>query len=104
MLDSRGQYTVFAPTDAAFAALFAAVPPDTLTAGQVEEVLRYHVAVGSRDASAVTSSQQLRMLNGDFAEIDGTAIDGANIAVTNVFATNGVVHVVDAVLLPAAFD
>lgn len=99
-LDARGQYTVFAPTDAAFEALFAVVPPQDLTAEQVEDVLRYHVAVGRRDAAAVTGSSQIRMLNGDFAAVDGATIDGAAITVTDVFATNGVIHVVDAVLLP----
>lgn len=100
VLDARGQYTVFAPTDAAFDALFAVVPPQTLTPDQVEDVLRYHVAVGRRDATAVTRSSRIRMLNGDVAAVEGATIDGATITVTDVFAANGVIHVVDAVLLP----
>ncbi len=102
-LDSKGQYTVFAPTDAAFADLFAAVDPASLSAAQVKDVLLYHVAFGSRDAADVTSSSQIRMLNGDFAEVDGATIDGADIIVTDVFADNGVIHAVDAVLLPPAY-
>lgn len=99
-LSSKGQYTVFAPTDAAFAALFAVVDPSTLTAAQIKNILLFHVAHGSRDAADVTSSTQIRMLNGDFAAVSGATIDGANIVAVNIFASNGVIHVVDKVLLP----
>jgi uncharacterized surface protein with fasciclin (FAS1) repeats len=99
-LSTKGQYTVFAPTDDAFARLFAVVDPASLTEQQVKDVLLYHVANGRRDAAQVTSSTQIRMLNGSFADVDGATIDGANIIVTDVFADNGVIHVVDSVLLP----
>ncbi|MDX1511659.1 MAG: fasciclin domain-containing protein [Nitriliruptorales bacterium] len=102
VLSQKGQYTVFAPTDGAFDALFAVVDPASLTSDQVKDVLMYHVAKGNRDAADVTSSTQIRMLNGDFAEVDGAVIDGANIIVTDVPADNGVIHAVDAVLLPPA--
>jgi uncharacterized surface protein with fasciclin (FAS1) repeats len=100
VLSSRGQYTVFAPTDAAFDALFAQVDPATLSADQIKNVLLYHVANGRRDASSVVTSDQIRMLNGDFTSVDGATINGADIIVTDVFAGNGVIHAINAVLLP----
>jgi uncharacterized surface protein with fasciclin (FAS1) repeats len=100
-LSTRGQHTVFAPTDAAFAAI--GVDADTvciLGPAVVTEVLLYHVANGSRDAADVTTSDQIRMLNREFTMVDGATIDGANIIATDFFATNGVIHVIDGVLLP----
>jgi len=102
-LTSNGQYTVFAPTDDAFAAIGlnpgnigTAISQDALT-----EVLLFHVAKGERYAADVVTSSQIRMLNGDFAMVDGATIDGANIIVTDVDAPrNGIIHAVDAVLLP----
>jgi uncharacterized surface protein with fasciclin (FAS1) repeats len=103
-LTGNGQFTVFAPTDAAFAELgldaatVGSLPQDALT-----NILLYHVARGNRDAAAVTSSSQIRMLNGQFAAItvnSGAYIDNAQIVATNVPAANGVIHVIDAVLLP----
>lgn len=101
-LSSNGQYTVFAPTDAAFGDLgldadnIGSLPQDALT-----NILLYHVAKGERYAADVVTSSQIRMLNGDFAMVDGATIDGANIIVTDVDAPkNGIIHVVDAVLLP----
>lgn len=97
VLSSRGQYTVFAPTDAAFEALGDI---SGLTEEQVKNVLLYHVANGRRDASSVVTSDQIRMLNGDFTSVDGATINGADIIVTDVFAGNGVIHAINAVLLP----
>jgi uncharacterized surface protein with fasciclin (FAS1) repeats len=103
-LGSNGQRTVFAPTDAAFAAIgldetnIGTVPQDALT-----NILLYHVANGRRDATDVTSSTQIRMLNGQFTQISlngGAYINNAEIVITDVFAANGVIHVIDAVLLP----
>lgn len=107
-LSQRGQYTVFAPTDGAFAniglteancAAFQAA-----NAEAVKNILAYHVAVGRRDAASVSGSTQIRMLNGQFAAVTSsggsTFIDGAEILVTDVPATNGIVHVVGDVLLP----
>jgi uncharacterized surface protein with fasciclin (FAS1) repeats len=104
VLDSRGQYTVFAPTDDAFAALFAVVDPATLTSDQVRDILLYHVAHGRRDAADVVSSSRIRMLNGDFASVAGASIDGQPIVLTDVMASNGIIHVVGGVLLPPAYS
>jgi transforming growth factor-beta-induced protein len=104
-LSSRGQGTVFAPTDAAFAAL-------GLNAGNVGElpkedlinILGYHIAPGRRDAAAVVGLDRLRMANGQWTDIrvvNGEVfINDARIIATDIAATNGIVHVIDGVLLP----
>jgi uncharacterized surface protein with fasciclin (FAS1) repeats len=111
-LSARGQLTLFAPTDDAFANLgltpenvCSALPQATLA-----DVLTYHVAKGNRDAASVLDSTQIRMLNGDRVTVDAPAvalIDGlgrqANIIVTDVAAGNGVIHAIDSVLLPPGF-
>jgi transforming growth factor-beta-induced protein len=104
-LSATGQRTVFAPTDAAFAeagltsANIGTVPVETLTA-----ILLYHVAPGRLLAADVVSVSQLTMANGGVAQIrleGGVAyIDDARILATDVEATNGVIHVIDAVILP----
>lgn len=107
-LSEKGQYTVFAPTDTAFSGIglteanceaFQAANP-----AAVEDILLYHVAKGRRDAADVISSSQIRMLNGDFAAVTSTNgayyIDGAQIIVTDVPASNGIIHAVGGVLLP----
>jgi uncharacterized surface protein with fasciclin (FAS1) repeats len=101
-LSQRGQYTVFAPTDDAFGllGLDAANVCSVLDQATLTEVLLYHVAKGRRDAASVTSSDSIRMLNGEFTAIDGATIDGNNIIVTDVPASNGIIHAIDGVLLP----
>jgi uncharacterized surface protein with fasciclin (FAS1) repeats len=106
-LNGHRQLTVFAPTDAAFARLFAAlgvsgvdqIPVETLRA-----VLLYHVAPGNRDAASVLASSRVRTLSKGFlvpSVHDGSAwINGARIILPDVHASNGVIHVIDSVLLP----
>jgi len=105
-LNSPGAYTVFAPTNAAFEALpegaleALLADPDALAA-----VLLYHVADGVFDAGQVVERDYITTLQGQDIEIevteDGVVLNGeAMVVVTNLFATNGVVHVIDAVLLP----
>jgi uncharacterized surface protein with fasciclin (FAS1) repeats len=104
LLSQKGQYTVFAPTDDAFAAIGVTGANCAAAAPTVTNILAYHVANGRRDAADVISSTQLRMRNGDFAAVTSAGgayyVDGAEILVTDVFASNGVIHVVDKVLLP----
>jgi len=104
-LQGEGPFTVFAPTNAAFDAL----PAGTLDAlladiPALTNILTYHVASGSYDADAVTALTELMMLNGDDAAItvdNGMVmIAGATISMTNIEASNGMVHVLDAVMLP----
>jgi uncharacterized surface protein with fasciclin (FAS1) repeats len=108
-LSGKGQYTVFAPTDAAFEALFkeTGLTAEAILAdsGLLTKVLGYHVVRGNRDAETVVSSKQMRTLSKDWIKVDGTVLTDengrqSNIIITDVFASNGVVHVIDTVLLP----
>ncbi len=107
-LSQRGQLTVFAPTDDAFQTDLGLNPGNVdaaiaaLGRGTVTDIVLYHVAKGERDAAEVLGSSKIRMLNGDFAKVDAGAgtIDGAPIIVTNVPASNGIIHAVGGVLLP----
>lgn len=107
-LAERGPFTVFAPTDEAFAAALEAlgITAEELLADRetLTSILLYHVALGAQDAEAVTGRSSLPMLSGDVASIevrDGSAyIDEAQIVATDIEASNGIIHVIDAVLLP----
>ena len=105
LLSQKGQYTVFAPTDAAFGQIGVDGTNCAALAPNVTDILTYHVAKGRRDAADVISSPQLRMLNGQFADISAAGgsyyIDEAKILVTDVAASNGVIHAIDRVLLPS---
>jgi uncharacterized surface protein with fasciclin (FAS1) repeats len=105
VLDGAGSYTVFAPTNAAFAALPAGTldaliaDPATLTS-----ILLYHVSAGTASAADVVGLSTINMLNGavsvDVRE-DGVYLnDSVKITTTDVFASNGVIHIIDAVLVP----
>ena len=102
--DSTQQFTVFAPTDDAFASL----PEGTLSemdADQLKDVLSYHLVSGNVSLSdaaegAVTTEQGADLTIESGA--DGSAtVDGATISQPDIQANNGTIHVVDAVLLPA---
>lgn len=105
-LRGDGPFTVFAPNDDAFAKLPAGTveallaDPDTL--GQI---LLYHVVSGELDASEVLSRNQLKTLNGARAAISsddsGAFIDDARIIGTDIFTSNGVIHEIDSVIIPA---
>jgi uncharacterized surface protein with fasciclin (FAS1) repeats len=107
-LSGRGQFTVFAPTDDAFAAL--GLTPEniaTLDKGFLTDVLLYHVARGRRDSGQVLKSSRIRMLKGGFLLQSGGVLTDklgrtANIIVTDVKAANGIIHAIDAVVLPYA--
>ena len=109
-LTSAGQLTVFAPTDAAFEALFAEIAPITpadLIANKelLTNVLLYHVAPGRRNSAAVLGSSQIRMMVSGFVYQDGGKLVDNNgrevgFVVTDIPASNGVIHVIDRVLLP----
>jgi len=107
-LQAEGPYTVFAPTNAAFEALFATLGVSgiaDLTAEQLIPILLYHVVSGNVRAADVTSGM-VPTLNPD-AMIDimvsnmGVKLNGtSNVIATDVQGTNGVIHVIDAVILP----
>ncbi|MBS1200669.1 MAG: fasciclin protein [Proteobacteria bacterium] len=109
-LSSGGQLTVFAPTDDAFDALFAElapITPEQLIADKqlLTNVLLYHVAPGRRNSNAVVGSSQIRMMVSGFVYQDGGKLIDNNgrevgFVVTDIPASNGVIHVIDRVLLP----
>lgn len=107
-LNGKGQRTVFAPTDAAFAALgLDETNIGTLDQNTLTQILLYHVANGRRGSEAVLGSQQIRTLQGSFVyQNSGVLTDqlgrNANIIVTDVPAANGLIHAIDAVILPFA--
>lgn len=92
------QFTVFAPTDAAF----EGVETSQLTREQLTNILLYHVTDGRRYAASVVNAPGVEMLNGETVSVDGTVLnDGdAKITARNIEASNGVIHVIDGVLLP----
>lgn len=108
-LSGNGKFTVFAPTDDAFAALgFDASNIGSLGQETLTQILLYHVARGERLAADVTTSKQIRSLQGTFfypnksATITDAVGRTANVIVTDVLASNGVIHAIDQVILPFA--
>jgi transforming growth factor-beta-induced protein len=108
-LRGEGPFTVFAPTDAAFAALPAGTVESLLAEpqGALKDILLYHVLSGKVMAADVTDGLEAETLLGQmvsFALHSGGAvtINGARITVTDIRASNGVIHVIDAVILPPA--
>jgi len=106
-LNGNRQFTVFAPTDAAFDALFAKLGVsgvDDIPVATPRAVLLHHVAPGERFSADVLASTRIRMLDKSFthpAIVNGVpTIDGATIVIPDVNASNGVIHVIDEVLLP----
>ena len=105
-LSAAGPFTVFAPTDAAFAAL----PAGTLNAllvnptGDLANILLYHAASGSVKSTDLTNGQEIMTLQGKKVKVmingDGVFINNAKVTVANIMADNGVVHVINAVLIP----
>ena len=107
VLDGNRQFTVFAPTDAAFQDLYDALEVDgvdDISVGTLRAVLLHHVAPGERFSGDVLDSTRVRTLNKDFvypSVAGGSAyISGAQILIPDVNASNGVIHVIDSVLLP----
>jgi len=107
-LSGKGPFTLFAPTDEAFAAL----PEGTVASlledptGQLANILLYHVVSGKALSSDLSNGQTIATLNGDKVEVkikDGKAyIDNAQVTVADIKADNGVVHVINAVMIPSS--
>ena len=106
-LKGEGPFTVFAPTDEAFAKL----PEGTLESllqpenkDQLTAILTYHVVSGSVTAEQVVSLSEAPTVNGQSVDIsvDGSMVqvDEANVVATDIMASNGVIHVIDSVILP----
>ncbi|MBD3236853.1 MAG: fasciclin domain-containing protein [Candidatus Eisenbacteria bacterium] len=104
VLSSPGPFTVFAPTDEAFAAL----PEGTLAAlledqDALTKVLTYHVVPGALMATHVVKSEKLASVQGEKIDVmagDHVMIDQAKVVQADIKASNGVIHVIDSVILP----
>jgi uncharacterized surface protein with fasciclin (FAS1) repeats len=108
-LNTRGPFTVFAPTDEAFSKL----PEGTVDSllkdiPKLTSILKYHVIEGAVPASEVIQHKNLTTLQGQDLKVDGAKwhlhksvkINDANIVSADVKADNGIIHVIDKVLLP----
>jgi len=103
-LKSPGPFTVFAPTDEAFAKL----PEGTVEAllndkAKLTAILTYHVAPGKMMAADVVKKSAIQTVQGQSLQVstsDGARVDNANIIKTDIECSNGVIHVIDTVVLP----
>ncbi|MFQ6546678.1 fasciclin domain-containing protein [Aestuariibius sp. 2305UL40-4] len=103
-LKGEGPFTVFAPTDEAFAAL----PEGTLeqllaNPDQLAAILTYHVVAGSVESTQLEDGMTPTTVNGATVEIDldsGVMVNQATVTSADIMASNGVIHVIDQVILP----
>ena len=106
-LEGKGPFTVFAPTNEAFAKLPAAALKELLqpqNVGKLKAILTYHVVAGAVHAKDLRDGEMVSTLEGQKLRVtinrSGVFIDGAKVTTADVDASNGVVHVIDSVLLP----
>ena len=105
-LKGEGPFTVFAPTDAAFAALPAGTVEDLLkpeNKDKLTAILTYHVVAGKVMSTDLTEGMKAATVNGAEVTITldgGAKVNGAVISAADIEATNGVIHVIDSVILP----
>ena len=103
-LKGEGPFTVFAPTDEAFARL----PPGTVEGllknkAKLTEILTFHVVAGKVTASDVMKLSSAKTVSGKTVSIDtsdGVRVGGARVVKADIAASNGVIHVIDTVLIP----
>ncbi len=113
-LSGEGPFTVFAPTDDAFAKLPEGTVAELLkpeNKAQLQSILKYHVVAGNVSAAKVIGLPRAETLNGQSVTITvgdgddaGVSIDGARVVKTDIACSNGMIHVVDSVLLPNTAD
>ena len=106
-LSGKGPFTVFAPTNEAFAKLPAGAVDGLLkpeSKAKLTGVLTYHVVAGAVKAADLKDGQKIKTLQGEELTVgvkDGkVTINGANVTIADVVSSNGVTHVIDAVLMP----
>jgi uncharacterized surface protein with fasciclin (FAS1) repeats len=106
-LKGDGPFTVFAPTDAAFAKLPAGTVESLLkpeNKAKLQRVLTYHVVAGKVMAADVVKMKSAKAVSGDMITIatanGGVTVDNAKVVKTDIAASNGVIHVIDTVILP----
>jgi uncharacterized surface protein with fasciclin (FAS1) repeats len=106
-LKGAGPFTVFAPTDDAFAALPAGTVEDLLkpeNKDKLTQILTYHVVPGKVMSSDLSNGMKAATVAGPEVTImteGGVKVDAANVTTADIEATNGVIHVIDAVIMPA---
>ena len=104
-LEGEGPFTVFAPTDQAFADAGIDLAAFDTPEGKatLSDILLYHVYAGSITTGEIIEGQTIAMANGDNATLSmTTGINGGIITIPNVYTSNGVIHVIDKVLMPPA--
>jgi len=106
-LKGAGPFTVFAPTDEAFAALPAGTVEDLVkpeNKDKLTAILTLHVLSGAVHAADISGKTLApASVNGEELDVDGTdgvTVNGANVVTADIACTNGVIHVIDTVLLP----
>jgi len=106
-LKGKGPFTVFAPTDVAFAKLPAGTVEDLLkpeNKAKLVSILTYHVVSGSVSSAQVVKMTSAKTVEGQSVRIStkngGVMIDNASVVKADVLASNGVIHVIDSVILP----
>ena len=106
-LKGKGPFTVFAPTDAAFAKLPAGTVENLLkpeNKAKLTAILTYHVVAGKVMAADVVKVKSAKTVQGSAVTVNAMGgkvmIDGANVVTTDIAASNGVIHVIDTVLMP----
>lgn len=108
-LQGAGPFTVFAPSDAAFAALPEGLLEKLLLPENVEvlkSILTYHVVAGKVMSTEVVAGE-VPTVEGSSVKLEtsyGVKVNGANVTAADVAASNGVIHVIDAVLVPPTVD
>jgi uncharacterized surface protein with fasciclin (FAS1) repeats len=106
-LKGAGPFTVFAPTDEAFAKLPAGTVEDLLkpeNKQQLTEILTYHVVAGKVMAADVVGIDEAKSVNGKMidVQVNGSAVkvNDASVTAVDIAASNGVIHVIDTVIMP----
>ncbi|NCC76766.1 MAG: fasciclin domain-containing protein [Clostridia bacterium] len=108
-LQGTGPFTVFAPTNAAFADLLAALDvsaEELLAQPDLAKVLLYHVVSGKVMSTDLSNGLEAATLNGEKVKFDlsgAPKVNDANITAVDIQATNGVIHVIDKVIVPSNF-
>jgi uncharacterized surface protein with fasciclin (FAS1) repeats len=104
-LEGKGPYTVFAPNDAAFAKLPKGTVESLLAdLPKLKKVLTYHVVAGDVRAADVRKLHDVKTVEGESLHVHangGVRINESNVITADVKCDNGVIHIIDAVLLPA---
>lgn len=109
-LQAEGPFTVFAPTNAAFEALLAGLSitaEDLLNHPQLADVLLYHVVSGQVMSTSLSNGMTAETLGGETLTVDltdGVKINASNVTTPDILAKNGVIHVIDQVLVPDTFQ